>query len=365
MRPPTLREARLEDYQEIARLGTANSLRTQPYDEWAKMWLGGPLWPRLGRAWPIGWVLEDPQGKIVGTLMSIPAMYAFRGDEVIASASRAWAVDVEYRGYSAWLLDEYLNHGASLCVMTTAGPMAAPLVSKLARQIPVGDWATCSRWRMGYGTIVERKLARLRVPMSAHLGNAAGVALSLKDRLGRRQLAKLPRRYVLEQLDTFDERFDLFWKALVDCNPAALLANRSSDTLRWHFDGAARANGLWVFAASQGSSLRAYCIFVVKGEGYDRYARLVDYQTVEPEYDALSGFLRAAIARCAMQGIGVLENIGRGVPKMRAADEAAPIRCSLPSWRFYYHTSDAALQTALTSRTSWDPSTYDGDASIG
>ncbi len=49
---------------------------------------------------------------------------------------------------------------------------------------------------------------------------------------------------------------------------------------------------------------------------------------------------------------------------MESFDHFAPHRRKLPSWPFYYHAADPTLAAELCRPEVWDPSTFDGDASI-
>jgi hypothetical protein len=95
-----------------------------------------------------------------------------------------------------------------------------------------------------------------------------------------------------------------------------------------------------------------------------RRMRLVDFQTVEPEHDLLPGLISAALTFCQAEHMHTLEHLGYGLSKMRSLDKLAPHRRKLGAWPFYYHAIDPALAAELTRPEVWDPSTYDGDASI-
>jgi len=363
---PQLRLASFNDYEAIAHVGSANLLRTGPFQDWQRLWLDSPLWSRLGKDWPMGWLLETASGEIVGTFMNLPSLYKFRGHDLICGNSRAWAVMPEYRGYALWLIDEYFNQTtADLCVSTTAGPTATPVVDRCATRIPRGAWDAYSYWLIGYPGLVRDKLRRQRVPLSKLVSYPAGLTLSLAFGLLSKPLPKLAGGFSIEAADRFDSRFDAFWDELVRQNPEKLIAERSGRALLWHFGVPMRAGRLWIFTASRDRRLRAYCVFTRIGEGVRCSVRLVDYQTLEPDADLLPGFLRVALRRCSQEDIHVLENYGRGVPKMRAFDECAPYHKKLLSWRFYYRAADAALDSALRDPRFWDPSVYDGDAAFG
>jgi hypothetical protein len=102
---PRLRLARFEDYAQIHRLVTSYLQENQPADDWHALWLNNPLWPRLGKDWPIGWVMEDAAGQVVGSMTNIPSLYRFRDRELICANGRDWVVAPEYRGFALWVMD--------------------------------------------------------------------------------------------------------------------------------------------------------------------------------------------------------------------------------------------------------------------
>ncbi len=91
--------------------------------------------------------------------------------------------------------------------------------------------------------------------------------------------------------------------------------------------------------------------------------RLVDYQTLEPDVELLPDLLALALARCEAEAICVLDRPGVGLLKMRAFDEFARHRRK-QSWSFFYRAPDQSLAGALRQPEVWDPSEYDGDASL-
>jgi hypothetical protein len=92
--------------------------------------------------------------------------------------------------------------------------------------------------------------------------------------------------------------------------------------------------------------------------------RLADYQTIEHKHDLLQPLLAAAIDRCSIEDIYILENLGRAVPKMQAADSSAPFQAALSNWKYFYSANNQDLQALLEAPERWDPSAYDGDASF-
>src|ERR1044071_962876 len=125
VRFPFIRPASLDDYPQIAVLQAQYCMDPQPYDQWAKAWQANPVFKQVQGRWPIGWVVEDGQGRVVGSFENIPLSYEFQGARLIAASGRAWVVDALYRSYSALLLDEFLRQpNADLYLNTTANAEA-------------------------------------------------------------------------------------------------------------------------------------------------------------------------------------------------------------------------------------------------
>jgi hypothetical protein len=351
---PLLRPANLEDYEQIVRLGLAHSLDVPAYEDWSSLWLDNPLRKTL-KDFPIGWVLELPSGEIVGTMGTVRSRYEFGGRHLVAAVSRAWFVTAPYRGFALQLIDEYLNQsGVDLFINNAVSVPAYDTFSSLCRRVPSGQWDSISYW----------------------VTNPMAVPQCSQDAVRHSPLPKIANAFTVEATDRFDFQFDVFWKELVRQSPAKLLADRSSEALSWHFAAPMRKRRLWTFTALRRGKLRAYCTFTRQDHGFRlpalphgdmqglRGMRLVDYQSIEPEIDFLPVLVETALRRCAAEGLYIVENLGRGVPKMHVVDDCAPYRKTLENWKFFYSASDPSLEADLSDPGVWDPSAYDGDASF-
>lgn len=360
---PRLRQARFEDYAAIARLGAKLSLKDPPFHEWASIWLDNPLWHRVGKRWPIGWVLETADGEIVGAETNFPTRFTFRGQEVVCGNGRGWGVLDGYRGYALALMDEYLNQpNVDVFVNTTVNPQAAPLIERVFHRVPLGDWATASYWVTGHKEYARDRMRSRNALLAKLLAIPIGAALRLKDVVNDKPLPKARADVLIDTVDRFDQRFDTFWNELVRQNREKLLSDRSSSALSWHFALPMKRRQITILTASRNGRLRAYCILNRRGGG--RRMHLVDYQSIEHDVDLLPGLIAAALRRCPPHDVCVLQNLGRGVPKMQAFDVYAPYHVKLPCWRYYYSAADDAVGAALDDPHIWDPSAYDGDESL-
>jgi hypothetical protein len=355
---------RFDDYENVRALLSDHAMECPPFDHWRHRWVDNPLWQRFGSASPIGWVLETAAGKIVGSMETVPILYKFQGSDLIAGASAAWCVKASYRGYALQLIDEYFNQSVDLFMSTTVSTSGVETLSQFYGPIPVGQWDMMSYFITEHVSFAKRALQKYHVPFAPVLAYPTGWTLRLKGALSSKTLPEPARDVLVEATDKFDARFDAFWDELLRENPDKLLAERSCRALSWHFDAAIRSNRLWIFTASKLGRLCGYCVFQQESTPGGRRMCLIDYQSLEREQDLLPGFVRAALQRCAAEGFAVLQNIGVGVPKMRAFDEFAPYRRKLASFVFFYGAADAALNTKLRESRFWDPSLFDGDATL-
>ena len=359
--PPTLRVASLEDAAQIRRLEEAHFGITRPFDDWRGLWLKNPLWPRLGERWPIGWVLEDRDGRVVGALYNIPTLYHFRGRELINAIGRGWAVDAAFRGYALWLLDEFYNQAdADLFVNNTKiTRLSEAYHSIYASRIPLGQWNTISYWITGYRGFAKKALQRLGVPLPVLFGPPASASLWLRDKLSAKRLPAAQRDIAYETAPNFDARFEEFWQEQLEQSPDKLLAARDLKTLTWHYAVQLRTGRLWIYTALRNGKLRAYCAF--KRQDTDDGIlgmQLVDYQTLENDSDLLVGMLAHAIRRCAEEKLHVLELIGAGLPGLESFDRCAPYRRKR-HWSYFFRAADPALAAQLHAPGAWIPSMYD------
>jgi hypothetical protein len=364
--PPELRRATFDDFPAIHRLESEFLTNIFSTDDRRALFEDNPLWPRVAAHWPVGWVLEDADGRLVGAVTNVPSPYVLSGEEKICGNGLAWAVTPEHRGYAALLMDEYfMQEEADLVVSSNVGVGATPIWQAYGTAVPLGDWSRASYVVTNRRAFTREVLAMKGVPLPGALSVPAAAALALKDRVRPPRLPETPDDVEVGESRAFDDRFDGFWEELRAQNPGVLLAVRDRATLAWHFRIPLRGGRLRIFTASRGGRMRAWCLV----KEYERPSgmrsmKIVDYQTVDTSADLLPGLVRAAVDRCAAEGLGMLEHNGCDLPKLAAFDRYAPYRIIKAAWSFYFVTSDPDLQATLARPDAWDPSEYDGDASF-
>jgi len=362
----TVREATFDDHEQIASLETRYGMLSKSRAEWSHLWLGNPVYRGLRRDWPIGWVLQDRHGRIVGTMGNIPLLYQFGGRRILTASGRHWVAEPAYRGAALELLEKLVNqpHVPLYVNNTVSAPAAAAVDAFACARVPVGVWNKTAFWITRYIGFCASFLKWKKYPFATTLSRPLAAATFLRERLGKAALRESDVH--VDDCSRFDERFDEFWETFTQTHPHLLLAVRTREMLQWHYQYALLDRRLWILTIADGRRLRAYATF----ERYDKpeagltRMRLVDFQSLDGSTALLLPLLTNALEKCREHGIHVLEHMGRWLEPGEVIDAVAPYRRKLSAWCYVYRANDPALADRLNDRRVWAPSLYDGDASI-
>jgi hypothetical protein len=361
-----IRVANFTDYEGVARLELSYFGGTKNKTEWKHLWVNNPVYNEQPD-WPIGWVLETREKEIVGYVGNVPLSYEFQGRRILAATSRAVVVDLPYRAYSLALLGQFFGQKkVDLFLETTVNPKAAKAQAFFrARRVPVGAWNRSDFWITEYRGFLVSLFSMKGLGFVKPLAYPLSAALQLKSALFEK---KEPRRNCVEigTCTGFDSRFDTFWQKLRSVRSSLLLATRTREVLEWHFNYALKQNRALVATVVRGNAITAYAVLYRQDNvawGLKRM-RLVDFQSIDGTSEVLTAILRWALEYCRNGGIHMLETIGLSADRRRAIEELTPHKRELPCWMYFYKTDDTGLAQTLEDPERWDPSCFDGDASL-
>jgi hypothetical protein len=366
-RRPSIRQAYFGDYEQIAAAEAASGLTPRSREEWLHLWQDNPAYQSL-RDWPIGWVLEDDGGRIVGSIGNIPLLFHLGGSTYLGATFCGWAVDPKYRAFSLMLVAHQLQHrSVDFHMVTTAKPVSEAVFTSLGwTRAPVGQWNRSAFWVTNYSGAVRRYLAQ-NVPRGVFAVVARLLAgpLLLAD-LCARQERKVKSPYELRWSTRFDERFEGFWTELQQRSPELFLSSRTRGTLEWHFKYAVRQNRIWVLTVWEGPRLVAYGIFERRdGRAVDlTRIFIVDLQMLGRNPGLASVMISHALSRCRRERIHVLENAGCWLEALQLTAKRPPYHRRLESWGYLYQCRNPRLASVLQSAKSWYPTQLDGDSSL-
>ena len=361
------REARFDDHRQITELQARYGLETETQQTWVHLWAGNPAYQDCPN-WPIGWVFENENKEIVGYLGNLLSLYELDNQPVTVASTRGLVMDVRYRSYSLSLLGHFFSQKrVDLYLDTTVSPDALkPHEIFRALRVPTGVWDQAFFWITDYAGFSASLLERKQVRVAKSLRHPLSAGLFLRDALAGRAL-KIRRNGVEPCLCTsFDERFEEFWQRQRKACHQRLLANRSHRILDWHFKQPLAEGRAWVLNVCKGGELMAYAIFLRQDNPAFalRRTRLVDFQAVDGSTDLLHPIICRAIERCREENVHMLEVMGFSPEKQRVIDGLLPHRRPLSSWRYFYKTANRELAKRLQDPGVWDPTCFDGDASL-
>jgi hypothetical protein len=361
------RQATFDDYDEVAALASRYQLEPETREDWIHLWANNPFYHQLSN-WPIGWVFQNEDKRIVGYIGNVPLLYEIGGQRLTVTASRAFVVDVPYRSYSLPLLNQFFKQKrVDLFLNTTVNAEAAKTHEVFrALRVPSGTWNEAAFWITDYRGFSACLLAMKDMRRTKGLSYPLSLGLFLRDQIGGRFWKTSCDGTEASFCDRFDDRFEDFWQRLRLNFPRRLLANRSREMLEWHFKRPLENGKAWLITAGSDSELSAYAIFFRQdNSAYSlRRMRLVDFQVLGGDTGLLRPLICQALARCRREGVHMLECIGFAPDKQRVIEALAPDGRKLSSWRYFYKATNPQLAETLEDPEVWDPSCFDGDASL-
>ena len=362
-----IREASFKDFPQISALQARYRFPRKTFVEWSHLWINNPAYLETRPRAPIGWVLERSGGQIIGYLGNIPLSYELEGQSVLASAAHSWVVDDGYRSYALLLLDRYFSQPRiDLFLNATVGPDALKAFSAFdSLPVPVGAWDRTAFWITNSRGFTASWLTTKGLDLLKPFSSAIAAVPFLRQMLTRPRIN--PRQHLeLQDSALIDDRFESFWFALKNAKRNILLGVRSRQILQWHFQHALAENRAWLVIATRDRVMTAYGIFFRHdNDAFNlKRMRLVEFQSLDKEAAALELILCWAVSRCEREGIDMLESIGWNSDRSKIIDNIAPYRRQLPAWLYFYKARSKELGDRLSEPSVWEPSQFDGDASI-
>ena len=110
----------------------------------------------------MGFVLEAPDGEIVGSLDCVFLLYEFQGRRFTAIAQAGWDVDPAYRGSSLQLIGaSFRLPGIDIVINGSSSLAAAKIMTALKiPRMPIPEYARPCFWAIRPGAVVKAALLR-------------------------------------------------------------------------------------------------------------------------------------------------------------------------------------------------------------
>lgn len=369
--PAKIREAKFSDFEGVATLKHCWGLAPDSPENWERLWQHNPATRYMGSERPIGWVLEA-DGKIVGYLGNIPQLYRYGGKTLTAVTAHGLVVDPSYRALSASLVAAYFQQkSVDLYISTTA----IEAVGKIARAfksdpLPQAEYHTVFFWVIrpySFSRSLMMKLG-LNTVLRTLCSGFLSVAIAVEKIFERRWPRKSPSRLSVNEtnVDGIDREFDDLWLQKVS-EEQRLLADRTSETLKWHFGIPSDRGDTSVLRCSVNGKLLGYA--VVRHEPEDQTKGLkkssIDDMLIANDDREVVGALILAAYGCARKaGSHTLEVMGFPQNLRAVFRSGHPYSRQYPACPYHYKAADPALHQQLSKADQWYATPFDGDASL-
>jgi hypothetical protein len=367
---PRLREATFSDFSKVAKLKESLGLAPDSIENWERLWRQNPSLAPGDVSRPIGWVLETGS-EIVGYLGSIHLQCHLGDRRLSAVAAHGFVVEPPYRALALSLAGAfYTQKEVDLYLSTSAieatGKMA--LLFKAAR-VPQPEYDTVYFWVLRsypFARAVARKL-HLH-PVMSRIGS-----LGISFVIGAHRLLRNPRRRGLPkpmdvkpvEVEAIDQDFLSLWHQKTQ-ESRRLFADRSPETLKWHFQVPGDQGSVTVLACSQRGTLHGYAVVRTDTDRKNglRKSVVADMLVRNDDAEVIRALFLASYDYAAEQGSDVLEVQGFP-PQLRAVfSEFRPHSRKYPACPYYFKAADPRLQKDLEDPSAWYACPYDGDATL-
>ena len=344
--------------------------------EWSHLWQENPAQTGSAKEWPLGWILENEQGQIVGFFGNIPQDYELQGKSLTAAAAFSWVVEQPYRRqYAHSLLQEFSSQGGPAFLLnTSANPRTSKVFAEAGFQrVPIGNYGTSYYWITNHRGFATSALIQKGYPAPPLISRPLALALKsyslIKSHPHARGGIQLQSKIQkdLTFLTHFDARFDQFWQTFRE-RKTGLIAVRDRRHLEWHYRYSILNQKAWILSYELGGEIMAFATFFKQDNakiGLTRL-RMADFQSNIPEQSpiVLAAMIEKALIRCKSEQIHMLELVGFRPDLVGDAQKAAPYHRSLPTWLYYYKACSIDLDRHLSTQNIWAPTFYDGDITL-
>lgn len=365
-----LREAKSSDFKSIADLKGRYGIVVDPPDNWSRLWRHNPALAGMKTEPVMGWVLES-EGKIVGYLGNIYLSYRYGVERLTAAVGSGLVVEPPHRIFTMWLIRAFFQQkGVDLYLGTTAIEPVVKIAQCFgADLLPQTKCDIVYFWILRPYRFAESlaKQMRLSKPMSYLSGVAVALALGTDRILRKRKPIGVSRRFLVAEkgVDEVGGECEALWIQKLG-GETRLFADRSANTLRWHFDIPGFKGTVRVLCCYSAHELVGYVILRTNSRGEDglRRTKVADILASGDDQEVLRALLGASYSHAVREGSDVFEIGCVPLEVQRVIAAQRPYVRNLPGCPFFYKANDQGLHQALASGSAWYASAYDGDTTL-
>jgi len=357
-----IRTATFDDLKKIKELCIRNNLKVDKI--YKEVWQNFPNFSEFENV-PIGWVMENKEGNIVGVILNLFMNYRLNDKTYKASVVSTWAVDDNYRKDSMNLIFKWIyQKNVDLLVDNRRTERSAKILKSFKfKNVPTKDYEKIIFWVLDYPNFIK---SAIKKKLKIQIGSIAilpAAILKFYDFLMNRNKNFYLNKKTLE-VKSFDKKFDLFWEKLQKNNK--FMSERNSASLEWHFARGIKEKRISVLALSNENNLIGY-IVVMRSDNNEiglKRMKIVDIQSLTNVEEDTNNLIANAILYARNEGVHILELMGFGKNIREQALKTNPYIRTLSYSPFFFKIMSDELKNVFTDDIEWDASLFDGDGSL-
>ena len=365
-----LRELRFNDFDAVARLRELLRWRWAPdsVDNWHRLWRNSPAIRSAKSYLPMGWVLEA-DNKIVGYLGSIPLLYHFGDQPLLAAAASGFVVENAYKTFSKDLVAAFYGQpNIDLFLSTTLPSLGRFANAFQVETLPQQNYSTVLFWVLDARHFADAVVWHLGV--TGRLRTLGGMLGSLALRADTMACRRRPRRasskFQISEIPVSEigDDFEALWRKKLAEKPR-LLADRNPAILRWHFTLPGSRKDTNVFRCESQGRLVGYAILRRETDPPGLRRCTLGDILVEGDDPEIAASLVARGYQLALDyGCHTFEVLGYPKFVRQVFQQGKPYSRDYPACPYFFKASDRRLHGVLTNGESWYASPLDGDTTL-
>lgn len=364
------RDVQFSDFEAVASLKKRWGLRKDSLENWHRLWRDNAAVSTAKSPLSMGWVLEA-EGKIVGYSGSIPLLYHYGTQPLIAATGHGLVVEPAYRVRSIGLLASFYHQkNIDLFLITTAIPTVGSL-SKIfrAKVVPQRDYDMVLFWILNAQRFAMAVIKKFGI--NGEIGRLVSLvgALALRTEMTMRTRSSEPnlRKSHVTAIEVHEigADFDGLWQRKLMEKPT-LLADRSATSLRWHFTIPGSERKTIVLCCHSHGHLAGYAVVqnVTDEKSGLQRSIMADMLVEEDDPELVQTLLVEAYWRARASGSHVFEVLGFPQNIRQIMKHGKPYFRKYPACPFFYKAKDEILQQILANEYAWYANAFDGDTTL-
>jgi len=357
-----IRIAKFDDLKKIKELCIRNNLKVEKI--YKEVWQNFPNFNEFENV-PIGWVIENNEGNIVGVILNLFMNYRLNDKSYKASVVSTWAVDDNYRSDSMNLIFKWIyQKNVDLLVDNRRTERSAKILKSFKfKNVPTKDYEKIIYWVLDYPNFIKSAVKKkLKIKIGPISIIPAAILKFYDFAMNRNKNFNLNKKTL--EVKSFDKKFDLFWDKLPKNNK--FMAERDIASLEWHFARGIKEKRISVLTLFNENNLIGY-IVVMRSDNKKiglKRMKIVDIQTLSNVQENTNDLIGNAIVYARKEGIHILELMGFGKNIREQALKTNPYMRTLSSSPFFYKIISDKLKNVFSEDVEWDASLFDGDGSL-